>query len=302
MGKIIVPNFLRLTSKNKPRTGLSQAEVLDRIDEDLQTIIGRGRFMGDRVDVGPNWVHAMIGRGNSGVHGKPGTFEDLGWNHNYRPTAGMDWIHNTMGGNVQTAAGSPATAVSTTSITATGTPGWASNALAGTRIVAPITGITTAPVYTNVLANTTGAGPTIAIDGWWIATDVLTSSGGTPAATNAFLILPGQGPARFIALTNDATAYSAGMTTLASEITANGCGRAAATFAHTGGATTYTLVKTWTASGAQTVHRAGNFTGGYGAAGGGVMAAITDLNADAVLANNDTLQVTWTWTLPAAGA
>jgi len=265
-------------------------------------MIGRGRFMGDRLQVGPNWVHAMIGRGDSGEHGEPGSYEDLGWNHNYRPDMGMDWIHNSMGGAVLTAMGSPATAVSATSITCTGTPGWASNALAGYRLVMPITSITTAPVYTNVLGNTTGATPTIAIDGWWIGTDVLTSTGGTPAATNAFILLPGQGPARFIGLTNDATAYSVGMTTLAAEIVANGCNRAAATFAHTATAETYTLVKTWTASGAQTVHRAGNFTGGYGAAGGGALAAITDLNADATLANNDTLQVTWTWTLPNAGA
>jgi len=295
MGKIIVPNFLRLTSKNKPRTGLSQAEVLDRIDEDLQTIIGRGRFMGDRVDVGPNWVHAMIGRGNSGVHGKPGTFEDLGWNHNYRPTAGMDWIHNGMGGLIVPTTNSPATVVTATAVTGTGST-LTTDVLKGMRLVMPITGLTTKPVFANILSNSTSV---IQVDSWQTEAQ---GAGTTPAGTSAYFVLPGQGPASYIALTNDATAYSAGMTTLAAEITANGCARALAVFAHSGGATTYTLVKTWTASGAQTVHRAGNFTGGYGAAGGGVMAAITDLNADAVLANNDTLQVTWTWTLPAAGA
>jgi hypothetical protein len=31
------------------------------------------------------------------------------------------------------------------------------------------------------------------------------------------------------------------------------------------------------------------------------MMAITDLNAQANLAQNDTLAVTWTWTVPAAG-
>ena len=213
----------------------------------------------------------------------------------------MDWLHNTMGGFVQTATGSPATAVSATSITCTGTPGWSSNFLAGARIVAPITSITTAPVYTNALGNTTGATPTIAIDGWWTATDVLTSSGGTPAATNAFTILPGNGPARFIALTTDSGAAS-DVTTLPTEITTNGLQRAAATFAHTGAASTYTLAKTFAALGTHTnVHKAGNLTGGYGAAGGGVLVANTVLNADATLANGDSLAVTWTWTLPAIG-
>jgi len=293
-------NFLRILSRDREQPK-SQIEVLKRIDDDVNTMITRGRFMGEKLSFGPNFVHAYIMRGATGEYGKPGTVEDLGWSHNYKTTTGMDWLHNTMGGFVQTATGSPATAVSATSITCTGTPGWSSNFLAGARIVAPITSITTAPVYTNALGNTTGATPTIAIDGWWTATDVLTSSGGTPAATNAFTILPGNGPARFIALTTDSGAAS-DVTTLPTEITTNGLQRAAATFAHTGAASTYTLAKTFAATGTHTnVHKAGNLTGGYGAAGGGILVANTVLNADATLANADSLAVTWTWTLPAIG-
>jgi hypothetical protein len=288
-------NFLRLMSRNKPRTGLSQADVLGRIDEDLATMIGRNRFMGESLQIGPNWVHAMVGRGDSGVHGEPGTFEDLGWNHNYRPTAGMDWIHNLMGGLSVPTTNSPATSITATAVTGTGS-GLTTDALKGFLLVMPITGLTTKPVHAHILSNSTS----VIQVGAWHNEDC--STGTTPAGTSAYIVLPGQGPAKFIGLTNDATAYSTGMTTLAAEITANGLGRALATFAHTGGTTTYTLVKTWTATGAQTVHRAGNFTGDYGASGGGIMAAITDLNADATLATNDTLQVTWTWTLPSAGA
>lgn len=288
-------NFLRHVPANQPVAGLSQAEALARIDEGLTSVIGRGRLLGDRVQIGPNWVHALVGRGDSGVYGRPGTFEDLGWAHNYRPDAGMDWIHNGMGGLVVPTTNSPATTVTATAVTGTGST-LTTDALKGMRLVMPITGLTTKPVFANILSNSTSV---IQVDSW--QTEAQTA-GTTPASTSAYFVLPGQGPASYIALTNDATAYSVGMTTLASEITINGLGRALATFAHTATAETYTLVKTWTATGAQTVHRAGNFTGGYGAAGGGIMAAITDLNADATLANNDTLQVTWTWTLPNAGA
>jgi len=296
-------NFLRILSRDREQPK-SQAEVLKRIDDDVTSMVTRGRFMGEKLAFGPNFVHAYIMRGESGKVGAPGSVEDLGWSHNVKTNNGMDWLHHSMGGLVQTAMGSPATAVSATSITTTGTPGWASNALAGCRIVAPITGITTAPVYTNALANTTGATPTIAIDGWWTGTDVLTSSGGTPAATNAFMILPGQGPARFIGLTTNTGAPAVTDTALTGEITANGLQRAACTFAHTtGGANyVYTLVKTFSSTGDHAnVHKAGNFTGGYGAAGGGVLVADTNLNADATLANGDSLAVTWTWTLPAPG-
>ena len=292
-----LPSVLRHTTANRPVTGLSQMEALARIDEGLSTITGRNRFLGERLVLGPNWVHALIGRGDSGEHGRPGTFEDLGWAHNYRTDAGMDWIHNSMGGVAVPTTNSPATAITATQLTGTGS-GLSAGALNGYRLVMPVTGLTTAPVFGNIAGNTTSI---IYVDQW---NNPDYTTGTTPGSTSAYIVLPGQGPARFIALTNDATAYSAGMTTLASEITTNGCGRALATFAHTATAETYTEIKTWTASGAQTVHRAGNFTCNYNssASGGGIMAAITDLNADAVLAINDTLQVTWTWTLPNQGA
>lgn len=290
-------NVLRLLSRNKPRAGLSQAEVLGRIDEDLRTMVGRGRFMGERLGIGPSWIHAMVGRGDSGEYGEPGTFEDIGWSHNYRPDAGMDWLHRAMGGYLAPIV-TLGTATSTSATTWVKTAaGFTVDAMIGQRIVVPVTGLTTEPVYGNILDNDA---TTITVDQWWKADD----TAGTTPGNSAGLLINGMGPCRFIGLTNDSTAYSVGMTSLAAEITANGLGRALATFAHTAAAETYTLVKTWTATGNQTVHRAGNFSGGLsgGAVAGGIMAAITDLNADATLANNDTLQVTWTWTLPNAGA
>lgn len=294
-------NILRLIPRNKPRVGLSQAEVLDRIDEDVRTMITRGRFMGERLPFGPSWVHAMIGRGDSGAYGEPGTFEDLGWSHNYRPDAGMDWLHRTMGGYIfaGTSNFGTTTSISATSVTDTGKT-WTTDDLIGSRIWMPVTGVTTQPVYGNILDNT---GTVITIDQWNKYDD---TAGTTPANGNAYVIQNGCGPARFIGLTNDNTSHpnevGASTTALTSEITANGLGRALATFAHTATQETYTLTKQWTATGAQSVHRAGNFTGDYGASGGGIMVAGTDLNADATLATNDTLQVVWTWTLPNQGA
>jgi hypothetical protein len=289
-------NFLKLITGNQPRAGLRQQDVLDRIDEDVRTMIGRNRFMGENLDFGPNFVHAMIGRGLSGEVGAPGTFEDLGWSRNLKTTVGMDWLHNAMGGGLYGGVlNGPATTVTATAVTGTGTT-WTASALVGYQIFMPVTGLTTAPVYGNILSNTTGVAQ---IDQWWTSAD---GAGTTPANTNAFLIRAGTGPARFIGITTNTGAPAVGDTALTSEETTNGLQRALATFAHTPGATTFTLIKTWTAGAAFTAeHKCGLFSGGYGASGGGTLVADTTLNADATLASGDTLQVTWTFTLPAAG-
>lgn len=97
--------------------------------------------------------------------------------------------------------------------------------------------------------------------------------------------------ARWIALTADTGAAAAGDTTLTAEITTNGGARAVGTYAHTGGTASYTITKTFTASGALTaIHKAGLFT----AISTGTMAFETVLSSDATLATNDTLTITWT--------
>lgn len=97
--------------------------------------------------------------------------------------------------------------------------------------------------------------------------------------------------ARFIGLTTNTGAPAAGDTTLTGEIATGGLTRTAGTYAHTPGATSYTITANWTASATHTaVHKAGLFT----ASSGGTMAFETNLNADATLASGDQLQVTWT--------
>ncbi len=277
---------------NVPRTASGAGEVMARIAEDLAVMNQKRRFLGEHLEMGPNFVHAMIERGPSGQFGPPGEVIDLGWSHNLKTTVGMDWLHYAMGGRLGSLGGSPATASSATSITGTGTTLTAS-AHIGQRVFAD--NAAAAPVYGNIGANTTSA---LTVDQWWNADDTL---GTTPGATAVYGITSGQGAARFLGLTTSTAALVVGDTVLAGEITTGGLARALATFAHTGGATTYTLSKTFTASATHTnVHRAGNFTASTTAAAG-VLVAESDLNADATLASGDSLAVTWTWTLPAAG-
>ena len=283
------------TRRGRP---VGQAEVIKRVGDDVASMITRGRFMGELIGdgIGPNFVHAFVTRGPSGQFGDPGSAEDLGWTRNLKTTVGMDWLHNMMGGVAVPTLNSPATAITANSVTGTGS-GLTSNALTGYRIWMPLTNLTTQPVYGNILSNTTSV---VNVDQWWTSSD---GTGTTPASTSAYVVAPGGlGSARFIGLTTDTGAPATGDTSLASEITTNGLQRALATFAHTGGTTTFTLSKTFTASGTFTaVHKAGLFTGGYGASGGGILVADTVLNADATLASGDSIAVTWTWTLPAAG-
>lgn len=271
---------------------MSQADVLSRVDEDVRQMVGRNRFMGEELTVGPNFVHAMIGRGASGEFGKPGTFEDLGWARNLKTTTGMDWLHNAMGGKLGYGViGTIATAAAATSITA-GSAIFTASANVGQIVVAENS--TDAPVWGNIGANSTTV---LTVDGWYYGGD---TTGATPAATANFAVLPGMGSARYMALSTSTTAPATSDTTLTAEQNASGVARALATYAHTPGATTYTEYKIWTASGTITaLHKAGLFTSGT-LASVGILVAETALNADATLADTDTLAVTWTWTLPAA--
>jgi hypothetical protein len=263
--------------------------ILERTDHrDISIVlIKRGRNVIDRVRIGPNKVHAAIIRRN-------GRYEDLGISENVLITAsghGRDMICGAEGGVLPTGGqGSPATAISATTVTATATP-WTVNQLAGMRIVMPVTGLTTRPVYGNVISNTTSVAT---VDGWWdISTEAI---GTTPASTSAFLILPGYGPGRYMALTQDAAAAAATDTALTGEITTGGCARTLAAYAHTLGAATYTLTKAFSVTATfAAIHKMAIFLVGTGVAG--PMLFETVLNADASVVNGDTLTVTETVTI-----
>jgi hypothetical protein len=245
----------------------------------------------DHIRMGPNRVHAFI------TH-PDGTIKDLGVSKNLLTNIGRDWFCSTFGGFIPAGgAGSPATASGATSITATGTPWTASNlatpqlGLAGFRVYASVTGITTAPVYGNIVSNTTSVAT---LDQWWNATDGV---GTTPASTNAFIIgAGGMASIRFMALTTNSGAAAAADTTLTGEITTGGCNRSLATYAHTMGNATFTLQKAYSVTASFTaIHKMGLFLC-LTSAGADPMVLETVLNADATVANGDTLTVTDTIT------
>lgn len=266
-----------------------KGSVHDAVTMEILRRNRRGRpYVQSRLTMGPNEVRAWVGRGD-------GSILDLGVSRNLLTNIGRDWWIQALGkipaGNQNT----PASTVTATSLTGTGTVWTASNlatpqlGLAGLRVVAPITSVGTAPVYGNIVSNTNQV---LTLDQWWTGLDGV---GTTPANTNSFIIMPGGINAlRFMALSTNASAASAADTTLANEVTSNGGSRVLALYTHTYGQATATLTNTYTASGTITaIHKIGLFAA-LTAAGADPMVYETVLNADATLVSGDTLAVTWT--------
>lgn len=106
--------------------------------------------------------------------------------------------------------------------------------------------------------------------------------------------------ATYLALTANATAPAAGDTTLTAEIAtaSGGLVRATATYAHTGGAATFSLTKTFTANGSDALPVTIAKIGVFNAASSGTLAWETLLGTTATLsASGDALTVTETITL-----
>ena len=222
-----------------------------------------------------NWVHAA-------VYHPDGSIDDCGISPNLRTDDGDDWQAGQTGGLLGNSTGTPFTATSATSGTVTGTP-LTSNALKGRRIR------TGADVYGNVGSNTTSV---VTVDQWWTVADGVATTPGNVA----FTIDPGYAPARFIGLTENAGAPAVTDTALTGELTTGSCARAMGVYAHTAGALTYTLQKTFAVTASfPAIHKAGIFTAATLTAVG-LMVFETVLNADANVINGDSLQVTWTVT------
>lgn len=126
-----------------------------------------------------------------------------------------------------------------------------------------------------------------------------TASNVIPTAGRDFLHVQGYGSSglganglNWIGLSNDALTETTASTTLSNEIAANGLSRAQGTVAHTAGATTTTITKTFTATGTQAAQKAALFT----ASSGGTMCHALSF-AQRTLQSGDTLAVTFTITL-----
>jgi hypothetical protein len=106
--------------------------------------------------------------------------------------------------------------------------------------------------------------------------------------------------ATYLALTANATAPAAGDTTLTAEIAtaSGGLIRAVAAYAHTGGASTYTLTKTFTANGSDALPVTVAKVGVFNAASAGSMPWESLLGTTAtVSASGDALTITETITI-----
>lgn len=181
--------------------------------------------------------------------------------HNLRTTAGIDWQSPAMGGGLVNATYAAGTAASDTATTVTlatsGAPG-GTGVWNGQIIVM-------ANRYGVILSNTNASPPVLTIDGWHDATAPGTIAS-TPAA-GAYVIVQGQSPIQYLALTADAVAPNAADTTLTAELAANGFTRAFGTYSHTGGVASFSLAKTFTCTGGSTtINKEAVFLGVTGSA------------------------------------
>lgn len=157
--------------------------------------------------------------------------------------AGNDGQAAAMGGDVAGATGSTTSAPTATTVTDTG----ASFGTLTGHIVVMTSGTT---AYGVITSNT---GTVLTIDRWYAPA----SPGGAavgPPTTGTYVVLPGQAPYWYMAITTDSTNPAAGDTTLASEITTAGGGliRKLATYAHTTGVASYSLAATYTVNASDT--------------------------------------------------
>ncbi len=228
------------------------------------------------------------------------------WRHNLTTTTAAgytnayDWLAKAMAQGPSFmgtwARQSGAFTVGATGITASlvGLP-TAGQALAGCCVV--VFGNTNNSLVYGVISSNTAT--TITVDEWYDATSTTGAAGTTPTGAIFYvMIMPGQNPASWMAVTANVFTPATTDTTLAGELTsATGFARAVGTFAHVAAAATYTLVHLWTATGAgATINNEAQF-GASTTAAGGVMPFESAEPSPPVLLSGDTLQNTVTITI-----
>lgn len=129
---------------------------------------------------------------------------------------------------------------------------------------------------------------------------VLTTAGRDMAASAVYNTATQPAAANYLAVSANATAPSAASTTLPGEITTGGGGlvRAQAVYAHTGGAATVTLAKTFTANGSDSLPVTLAKVGVLNAASSGTLVHETLLSATSTLTvSGDATTITETITI-----
>jgi hypothetical protein len=205
-----------------------------------------------------------------------------------------DWQAKAMGSAPALVNGTgDATSVTATSLTNTGAAfTTAGQGLAGCIVAASRNSAGTGTTVFGVIVSNTGT--VLTIDQWYSATTM--AVGTTPNGTCSYQILPGQFPAPYLAVTENAAAPTSADTTLTTELAVDGFTRALATFAHTAAATTYTLVKVFNATGTRTINKEAVF-GASIIAAGGVMPFTSAEPSPPTLVSGDSLTQTVTVTI-----
>lgn len=234
------------------------------------------------------------------------------WRHNLTTTTAtgytnaLDWLAKAMGmgpsAAFATAAAWAVAGITITGTTLTAPTGFptAGQGLAGQIVV--VFGLTSQTIRYGVIVSNTAT--VLTVDQWYDVTSTTGASGATPTTSGGsattgvgYIVLPGQNPASWLAVTSDATAPTTADTTLAAELTSNGFSRAVGAWAHTAnGGATYTLLKLWTASGTQTINNEAVF-GAATTTAGGVMPFKSAEPSPPTLVSGDTLQNTITVTI-----
>jgi hypothetical protein len=234
------------------------------------------------------------------------------WRHNLTTTTAtgytnaFDWLAKAMGAGPSAAFATVAawavagiTITATTLTAPTGFP-TAGQGLAGQIVV--VFGLTSQTIRYGIIVSNTAT--VLTVDQWYDATSTTGASGATPTTSGGsastgigYIVLPGQNPASWMAITADAVAPTTADTTLASELTTNGFSRAVGTYSHTAAASTYTLVHLWTCSGGSTtINKEAQF-GAATTTAGGVMPFESAEPSPPTLISGDTLQNTVTITI-----
>lgn len=180
-----------------------------------------------------------------------------------------------------------ATATTATTLTSSG---FSASAYIGQVVVVASA---TTKAYGVILSNTTTV---LTVDQWNSATSPGTVAT-TPGATDNFVIMPGAAFVQYMAITGTNITPGATDTALSGELTTNGLGRKVAAYAHTTGASSYTLTPTYTYTGSttQNIYAMGTFN--TPVASSGLMFHETAFTVATVNANGDQVTVTQTVTM-----
>jgi hypothetical protein len=218
-------------------------------------------------------------------------------------TNAYDWLAKAMGMGPSFAgtwARQSPTGISSSGLTGLSGLPTSGQALAG-GIVVVYGSTNNSMVYGVIMSN---AATTITVDQWYDATSTSGAAGTTPTGGTYYcIILPGQNPAAWMAVTSSSGPPTTADTYLAGELAgATGFTRAVGTYSHSAAASTYALVHLWTAGATETI----NMEAQFGAANapnttpGGVLGVMPFESAEPnppTLVSGDTIQNTVTITI-----